>query len=226
MFTYNQESAIKAGGTIRENGAYIGKITDADYKKANSGSLGLELTLETNDGAEFKYLTLWYQKADGAEIKGGSSMISAIMGIVGLNNLTQKQVGIDQQTQAPIFCAPELIGQQIGFLLQKTLYTKNNGEEGYKFEIRLPFDAQTGQTLKEKLNNQQPEMVKRMESTLKDKDERQQNNQSAPAQFGQPAPQGFQQPQQGGFQQQAPSQPQGGRVGNVGFDDFDDDIKF
>ena len=195
-FNYNQDSGMKAGGVIRETGAYTGVISSADYKRANTGSVGLELSLTTKDGAEFNYLTLYYQKKDGTEIKGGASMINAIMGLTGVNQLSEKMTGVNQQTNAQEFCAPELEGQGIGFLLQKVLYTKNNGEDGYKFEIRLPFDPTTRQTLKEKLSNQAPEMVDRMASTLADKDER---TKQAPMQsggFGQQAPQqSFGQPQ-------------------------------
>lgn len=194
-FTYNQDSAMKAGGTAKENGAYLGHIKSADYKRANSGSSGLEITFETKDGSEFNYLTLWYQKQDGSEIKGGSSMINAIMGITQTQSLSEKQVGVDQQTQQPIFTAPELTGKDVGFVLQKVLYTKNDGSDGYKFEIRLPFNMQTRQTLKEQVSNAQPGMVDRILATLKDKDERKsQGPMNAPTQqfgqiTGQPAPQ-------------------------------------
>lgn len=39
-------------------------------------------------------------------------------------------------------------------------------------EIRLPFIAQTGQTLKEKAEGKQPETVANMAANLKDKDNR------------------------------------------------------
>lgn len=203
MFQYNEESAMKAGGVVRENGAYHGVITDAIYKRANSGSAGLELTLETQDGSEFKYLTLWYKKADNTEIKGGASMINAIMGIMGLQQLSEQQVGLDNN-QKPLYQAPEMIGKGIGFVLQKVLYTKNDGSDGYKFEIRLPFNPQTKQTLKEFKQNIAPAMVERIVSTLVDKDER--NNQGA-----------MPSPANNGFNNQAPQQQP---------TSFDDDIGF
>lgn len=192
-FTYNQDAAMKAGGTAKESGSYIGHIKSADYKRAKSGSSGLELSFETKDGSEFNYLTMWYQKQDGSEIKGGSSMISAIMGLCNVHQLSEKQVGIDQQTQQPIFTAPELIGKDIGLLLQKAWYTKGDGSDGYKFEIRLPFNAKTKQTLKEQLSNAPAEMVERTESTMVDKDERTQqgNVTAAKAGFGQQPNQQF-----------------------------------
>lgn len=209
-FTYNQESALKAGGTAKETGAYVGTIEAADYKRAKSGSAGLELSIKTQDGSEFNYLTLWYMKADGSEIKGGSSMINAIMGLTHTQALSERQVGVGNNG-AGLFEAPELIGKEIGLLLQKSWYTKNDGGDGYKFEIRLPFNPKTKQTLKEQVSNAPAEMVDRMASTLTDKDERnQQPAQQASAQsFG--APNGA----------PAPA-PQFGNGGNTGFDDVPD----
>jgi len=184
-FTYDQDAAMKAGGTSKESGAYVGHIKSADYKRARSGSAGVELCFETKDGSEFNYLTMWYQKQDGTEIRGGSSMISAIMGLTSVQQLSEKQIGVDQQTQQPLYSAPELVGKDIGLVLQKSWYTKNDGSDGYKFEIRLPFNPQTKQTLKEQINNAPAEMVSRTLATLSDKDEREKQ----PSQ--QPAPGGF-----------------------------------
>lgn len=221
-FQYDQNSAMKAGGTAKETGAYVGHIATAEYKRANTGSAGLELSFKTQDGSEFNYIKLWYQKADGTEIKGGSSMINAIMGLTNVQQLSEKQVGVDQQTQKPIFTAPELIGKDVGLLLQKVWYTKDDGSDGYKFEIRLPFNPGTKQTLKEQINNAPAEMLNRMLSTMKDKDDRNQNGAPNTGSLGNHQG-GFAGQQQGGFNNPppAPQQPQGG-----GFDDFDDDVGF
>lgn len=214
MFQYDQESAMKAGGTAKEGGAYVGSITEAVYKRANTGSVGLELSFKSDDGGEFNYLTLWFKKQDNTPIKGGSSVISAILGLTGLNGISDKQTGTDSNGK-PIHSAPELFSKRVGLLLQKVWYTKNDGQDGYKFEIRLPFDPQTRQTLKEKVEQTQPAMVDRMLSTLSDKDDRNQGQSQSPSSGGfgqQPA-----QNQGGGFGQQAPQQNQGQQ--GSGFDD-------
>lgn len=204
MFQYDQNSGVNAGGAVRETGAYAGRITAAVYgASANKGTKFIELTFESNEGTEFNYLTLYYAKQDGTEVKGGASMINAIMGITKTRQLTeQKLQGVDGTI------APELIGKPIGLILQKVLYTKGDGSEGYKFEIRLPFSPQTRQTLKELVENKPAQMVDRILSTLTDKDDRGGNQQSSPQQFGGagdfPPPNG-----------QPVPRPQG-------FDDFDD----
>lgn len=218
MFQYNQDSAMKAGGTAKEGGAYLGNIVTAIYKRANTGSAGLELSFKSDDGAEFNYLTLWFQKPDGTEIKGGASMINAILGIAGLQGISDKQDGVDDNGQAK-FVAPELLGKRIGLVLQKVWYTKNDGQDGYKFEIRLPFDAQTRQTLKEKVEQSQPAMVDRILSTLSDKDERKGVTQSQSQGFGgQSGGFGQQSQQSQGFGQQSPA--------SNGFNNWDGDPGF
>ncbi|GDM34330.1 hypothetical protein BvCmsKSP068_04162 [Escherichia coli] len=61
-------------------------------------------------------------------------------------------------------------------MLQKVLTTnKKTGADSYQMEIRIPFIAQTGQTLKEKAEGKQPETIANMVASLKDKDNRSKN---------------------------------------------------
>ncbi|EPB6440861.1 DUF669 domain-containing protein, partial [Escherichia coli] len=74
------------------------------------------------------------------------------------------------------FVAPEFHGKKIGLVLQKVLTTnKKTGADSYQMEIRIPFIAQTGQTLKEKAEGKQPETIANMVASLKDKDNRSKN---------------------------------------------------
>lgn len=206
MFQYDQESAMKAGGVSRESGDYVGVIKHAIYGASpGKGTKFLELTFETDDGTEFKFLTLYYQKADGTPVKGGASMINAIMGLTKVQRLSEQKVPVANQ-----IIAPELEGKRVGMVLQKVLYTKNDGSESFKFEIRLPFSAKTRQTLKEGVNNEQPVMVDRVLSTLQDKDERQSSGSTQPPaqQFGGGQPQFGTTPAQGFNMSNAPDVPQ------------------
>ena len=190
---------MKAGGTALETGAYEGHIKEAIWgASAAKGTKFLELSFETSSGNEVNFMRLYYQKATGEEVKGGASMINAIMGLTRTQSLTEKQVGIDQQTNTPIVSAPELIGKDIGLLLQKVLYTKNDGTEGYKFEIRLPYNPKTRQTLKEMVANSEPKTLDILINSTKDKDERNKGSNVTQAFSKQ---QDYQQPAQGGFGQ-------------------------
>ncbi|MEP9172139.1 DUF669 domain-containing protein [Enterobacter hormaechei] len=174
IFTYNEESALTAGqgGFINETGAYILTITEAALKQSEKGARFIEFSGESDDGRKVQYLSVCTQKNDGTENKFGANVIHAMMGCAGIKQLTQHMVS------ASNFVAPEFHGKKIGLVLQKVLTTKRStGQDSYQMEIRLPFIAQTGQTLKEKAEGKQPETVANMAATLKDKDNR--NKQSS-----------------------------------------------
>lgn len=174
IFTYNEESALTAGqgGFINETGAYILTITEAALKQSEKGARFIEFSGESDDGRKVQYLSVCTQKNDGTENKFGANVIHAMMGCAGIKQLTQHMVS------ASNFVAPEFHGKKIGLVLQKALTTKRStGQDSYQMEIRLPFIAQTGQTLKEKAEGKQPETVANMAANLKDKDNR--NKQSS-----------------------------------------------
>lgn len=174
IFTYNEESALTAGqgGFINETGAYVVTITEAALKQSEKGARFIEFSGESDDGRKVQYLSVCTQKNDGTENKFGANVIHAMMGCAGIKQLTQQMVSVSN------FVAPEFHGKKIGLVLQKVLTTKrSNGQDSYQMEIRLPFIAQTGQTLKEKAEGKQPETVPNMAANLKDKDNR--NKQSA-----------------------------------------------
>jgi len=93
-------------------------------------------------------------------------MVHAIMGCAGVKQLTNQMKAVNQ------YVAPEFAGKKVGLVLQKVLRSKNDGSDTYGLEIRLPFIAQTRQTLQEKAEGKPAETVDRMASGLKDKDER------------------------------------------------------
>lgn len=168
---FNRELAVKGGESnfINESGAYTGRIVEAKWifpRNGESRAAALELSFETTDGAKANYLSLYYLKRDGAANDSGEAMIHAIMALTGVTTtLNSVQVG------AEFFC-PELKGKPIGLALQKVLFTKNNGSDGYKFEIKFPFSAQTRQTLKEHETQSPPKRVDSFASSITDKDER------------------------------------------------------
>lgn len=188
IFTLDQNAATKAGGGeyISETGYYFGQIDSAEYVVAGTGTFGLELSIST-DGGKANYLTMYYAKSDNTTINGGSNMIQAIMALTGCQNLTMMQ---QNTPQGVVNIAPELTGKQIGFVLQKVLYTKSDGSEGHKFQI-VTVANQQKQTAKEMFEQKQAAKVDLILSTLKDKDERKPVNQSGPAGGFNPATNNF-----------------------------------
>lgn len=168
IFTYNQEAALTAGqgGFINENGAYVITITEAALTTSSGGAKAIEFSGESDDGRKVQYLSVYVTKKDGGDNTFGVNMVHAIMGCAGVKQLT------NQMKAAGQFVAPEFAGKKVGLVLQKVLRSKNDGSDTYGLEIRLPFIAQTRQTLLEKAEGKNAEAVDRMVAGLKDKDER------------------------------------------------------
>lgn len=174
IFTYNHEAALTAGqgGFINESGAYVITITEAALTTSSGGAKAIEFSGEADDGRKVQYLSVYVSKKDGSENTFGVNMIHAMMGCAGVKQLT------NQMKAAGQFVAPEFSGKKLGLVLQKVLRSKNDGSDTYGLEIRLPFIAQTHQTLQEKADGKSAETVDRMVAGLKDKDERKKSSSS------------------------------------------------
>lgn len=179
-FTYNQESALSAGlsGFINESGAYVVTITEAKYMISSGGAKSIEFSVEADDGRKANYLNVYTVKKDGTSNTHGVNMINAIMGCTGVNQLTMMMKDVNTHL------APELIGKKVGFVLQKTLKTKDSGQETYSFDIRVPFIAATRQTLQEKVDGKPALALDKILSILKDKDERKAHTNGKPQYSG------------------------------------------
>lgn len=171
VLTLNQEQAAKSGSQyINDSGFYFGTIKSATYIKAKTESKGIELSLSTGSG-EANYLALYYEKKDGSIIESGLNMINAIMYLTGVNQLTTQTFNDPNNQNNIVNYAPELIGKQLGLVLRKTLYTKQDNTDGYTFEIVQAADSQQ-RTAKEILSNSLAETVGNLLLSLRDKDER------------------------------------------------------
>lgn len=201
VFTYNQNLAVKAGqaGFISETGAYMGRITKALWGQSQSGAKYLDLSIETDDGLKADYLNVYYTSKNGEPISFGENMIQAIMGCLGIQQLTAVNTG-----QA--ITVPELQNKRIGLFLQKVLRLKQDGSDTHTLQIVVPFSANSGKTLLEHLENKPAQRVEWLKANTKDKDERSKQN----------APQANYQAQNE-FYGNAPAQPN---------NSFDDDIPF
>ncbi|ADU69467.1 hypothetical protein [Pantoea sp. At-9b] len=228
IFTFDSEAAKASGsGGISEGGAYAGIIKTALFSKSqdpNSQSESMEFALDSDAGL-VNYLRVSYIGRDGSALKGGTAMINAIMGLTKVKALHATEV-VNDQNETELHCR-ELEGKPVGFVLQKVLYTKNNGQDGYRFEIRQAFGANTRKTFKEAAENLPAEAVEKLVASLTDRDERQQQPQGTMSGIG-----GNQQRSMLGSQQQTQSrlaQNSGGRNNQqtqTQQQDWDDDIPF
>ena len=177
---YNQESGEKAGGSgsLSEGGAYICDILTAEYIKAKSGTHGIEFSFKTEAGQKAQFVKVYYMKQDNTEVKGGQSILNAMMGLLGIQGLsftTEKRKDYSGN-DVEVYAVSELEGKRLGIFLQKKLFTKNDNSDGYSFEIKVPYDPSTGKTLKEVNANQPAKTIEMMTNTYKDSDERNGDN--------------------------------------------------
>lgn len=171
LFTYDESAAASAGQSnfIKESGAYVITIDEAKVVTSPNGAKFIEFSGEAPDGHQIQYLSVCINKKDGTSNTYGVNMVQAIMGCASVGSISEKMLSASQTI------VPEFSGKRVGLLLQKILRTKQDGSDTYNFEIRIPFYADTRQTIKEKIDGQPAKTVDIMLSTLKDKDERRQN---------------------------------------------------
>lgn len=186
MFTYDQNAALKAGqsGGI-STGEHVLLIEQAEWRNYN-GNESLNFTLVNESGSK-AFVDLRYKGSDGKEWTGNIAHIQAIQGLLGGINLTSTQVG-------DAYIAQELTGRKVGMVIQKRLFTKSNGEEGFSMQLVMAFDPQTKQTLKEKVKGEQAKAVSVIMETLEDKDDRKPSQGGAQGGYQQSAPQNNNQP--------------------------------
>lgn len=180
FMTFDKESAQKAGGGdfVSESGCYVGEI-QAKAITAGSGSKGIEFSLKTNEGLSANYINIYFEKDNGDRINGGYNHLQSLMGLLQVGTLAMP---VDDGQGN--YWIKELCGKQAGLALQKRMYTKNDGADGYDFQLRAIFDANTLQTYKEKSNGEQAKKVPLLDETMKDIDERQSGGNSQPQSGG------------------------------------------
>ncbi|CAI1214320.1 Uncharacterised protein [Serratia liquefaciens] len=225
MFTFDDESARTAGaGGASETGAYAGNISAAIFTTGrDSQSEAMEFSIDSDVG-KINYLRINYKGREGQPLKHGAALINAIMGLTKVKQLNAVEM-TNGDGEIELHCK-ELEGKPIGFVLQKILYTKNDGGDGYKFDVKQVFGANTRKTYKEAIDNTPAEAVAKLLAVLKDKDERIAND--TPQHSGSQQQRSMlgnnanQQPQS--RLQQASANRQNQSIQSV--PDFDDDIPF
>lgn len=228
MYQLNPELAIEGSvmtGEGMKSGAYIGCFTECkDFDNQNSSAYGKELVFETNEGQKASYLRIFERKGDGSPAKGINQIHAFMMcaSLRGINNHA------------------DFLGKQVGIILQKEFYFKQDGSEGYRFHIVAFFNAQTKQTAEEVIKKQRAVQVEKILETLEDKPAKQQQRYAGGSIYNrQPGPHDHQyQGNQGGVknriaqhgydaQPQQQQQNQGYQPqGQQGNQQFDDDIPF
>lgn len=182
------KAADQIGRFIKETGKYQGTITRAEAVKSKQGTDGVEFTFVSDDGREAEYLTLWTIKSDGTNLSDFKKLM-AIMACCQVKAMQPKpmmvkkfdrEAGAKVGTQITGFA--ELTNKKIGFLLQKELYTKDDGSDGSSIRIYAAFQHGTELTATEILERKtSPVALGKLVEGLHDKDNRKKGPRSAPA---------------------------------------------
>lgn len=144
VFQLNEAAALEAGVSplIEKTAGYVGRLKKAKYTTSkHKGTAGLELEFESFDGQR-AWLEIWYASKEGQPLKTGTAMINAIMYLTGVPELSTKQVGDD-------WIAPELENVEIGMVLERENYKKDNGNTGYRMNLRQVFCSPSNHTAAE-----------------------------------------------------------------------------
>lgn len=148
-YDLNTDSARQANTSnrITETGKYIGKFTRAEAVKSRQNTEGIEFTFESNEGQSADFLTLWTINGEGKEIFG-MKILNALMTCLRVKSIKPTSTLIEKfdnsvkkKVNATIYA--DLMNKQIGLLLQREEYEKQNGAIGNKVNIYACFDAQT-----------------------------------------------------------------------------------
>ncbi|MDL4447745.1 hypothetical protein [Klebsiella michiganensis] len=171
------EAAMKAGSgaALSETGAYEADILSAVYEFGKEGSQSQAIVFSIDaDGQKANYVRIYVAGRNG-EQTFGVGLISAILWAAQVRDAKPQQ---RQGQEGPEWFIPALEGRRVGLFLQKVLTTKQNGSEGYKFDVKHVFQPGTRLTYKESVEKIPAETIAALERTVKDKDERKNNSHS------------------------------------------------
>lgn len=180
-YEYDDDAAGHAddfANRLDESGAYVGKFTKAESIVAGSGTKGIRFEVEV-PGAGKAQFSLYTEKDDGSRIFG-FNMVQGMMYLFGLKTLKtapgkvmqyDEDQGKSVEVDGEVY--PDLIGKDIGIVLQKELTTRKDGKDGYRMNLALVFHPTSRFTVSElKDRKAKPEKLEKVLKGLKNKDSR------------------------------------------------------
>lgn len=156
-YAVNRDGAIRASGTprITVKGAYVGTFTRAEHTVSRRGTVGIDFSFVSEDGAVADFLTVWTQKSDGEELSG-RALLDALMTCLAVRNLEPKRGRIEkynadtrEREMMDAVLYPELMDKKIGLLLIVEEYLGNDGSRKSKMMIAGAFEPQSQKTARE-----------------------------------------------------------------------------
>jgi len=180
MYTLDKQAAMNADSTgkwLNETGKYVGRILCAEDIKAATGTRGIALTLQANDGRETRQF-IYTEKTDGERLSG-FDLVMAMMTCLKLRDIKpatgqvkrwDRESKQEYTEQGQVYL--ELANKPIGFLLQKTEEEsrKTPGETAWTAKLVGVFESQTELTASEILSGKKtPEALAQRVALLADR---------------------------------------------------------
>lgn len=178
-YDYDDEAAGKADNVasrIDQSGPYIGRFKSANAMESSKGTEGVHFEFDSPGGGSASF-DLWTKKENGEAVFGINQLnaMLCVLGIRSLKSVEGKYEGwVDgkrEEVSGEIF--PDLCNKDIGLVLQKELYTKGDGKDGFRmnlFGVFHPVSKLTASEIKE--GKTKPEKMEKMVRGLKTKDSR------------------------------------------------------
>lgn len=135
------KAADQLNARITEAGKYSGVFTRAEAITSKKGSKGVEFSFKCDDGSTSDYLSVWTSNASGEQLAGFKAVM-AMLTCMSLRGAKETQIEVEkynfdmqQRERVTVPGYPDMMNRPIGLVLQKELYTKNNGGEGERMLI-------------------------------------------------------------------------------------------
>lgn len=179
-FELDDEAASKADNVanrIDQSAAYIGRFkTVHSIKAERTGTSGLHFEFVSPGGGQAGF-DVYTVKADGTKTFGWNQVM-ALMALLGLRSLRgvkgKHEAFVDgkrQEVEGEVF--PDFADKDIGLVLQKERYNKQDGGETFRMNLQALFHPVTKMTSSEiKERKATPEKLEKILRSLKDKDSR------------------------------------------------------
>jgi hypothetical protein len=161
MLTLDPKSAASAdniASNIRETGKYIGVFTRAEKLLSKNGTQGVGLSFKSDDGQTADYLDLYTVNASGEDLPSLKT-VNALMACLGLHTAEEGNVSFEKWNKAAgarekvsAVGYPDLMNKKVGLLLQKEVYSDQNGDDRERVSIYGVFNASNELTASEIMN--------------------------------------------------------------------------
>ncbi len=160
--SFNADSARRAdrqSNVIKETGKYVGTITRAERLESKKGTRGVGFSFKTDDGATASYLDIYTHRANGEELFG-ADLVQSVLCCAKVSDAAEGPIKFERwsnEDRAMVECTspgyPALMGKKIGFVLQRTLETRDDtGEDSDKMVLVRVFQPGTNLTSSEILD--------------------------------------------------------------------------